>query len=132
MNDLTIIVIISVLGPVIGSLIGVLRKPSPSLMYNMLSFAAGVMLAISFLELIPESIAFSSISVCVLGIILGALLMYGMDRLLPHIHPELMEQEQGRHLQNIENTHTIFSSPLLSTFSLANNIIILEINVSYL
>jgi ZIP family zinc transporter len=99
MNNLTTIVIISVLGPVIGSLIGVLRKPSPAFMYNMLSFAAGVMLAISFLELIPESIEYSSINICVMGMVLGSLLMYAIDRLLPHIHPELLGQEQGRHLQ---------------------------------
>lgn len=99
MDNLSVIIIISVLGPVIGSLIGVLKKPSPAFMYNMLSFAAGVMLAISFLELIPESIEFSSIEICVLGMLLGSLLMYGIDRLLPHIHPELLEQEQGRHLR---------------------------------
>ncbi len=99
MNNLTTILIISVLGPVIGSLIGVLKKPSYLFMYNMLSFAAGVMLAISFLELIPESIAFSSINICVLGIVLGSLLMYVIDRLLPHIHPEMLEQEQGKNLK---------------------------------
>ncbi len=99
MSNLTVIVIISILGPVIGSLIGILRKPSPVFTYNMLSFAAGVMLAISFLELIPESIEFSSITICVLGMLLGSLLMYGIDRLLPHIHPQLLGQEQGRPLQ---------------------------------
>lgn len=99
MSVLTSIVIISVLGPVIGSLIGILRKPSTVFTYNMLSFAAGIMLAISFLELIPESIEFSSIHICVIGMILGSFLMYGVDRLLPHIHPELLQQEQGKHLQ---------------------------------
>lgn len=99
MSNITIIVIISVLGPVIGSLMGVLKKPSEIFMYNMLSFAAGVMLAISFLELIPESISFSSSGICVLGITLGSSLMFVVDRLLPHIHPELFEQEQGRNLE---------------------------------
>lgn len=90
---------ISVLGPVVGSLIGVLKKPSESFMFNMLSFAAGVMLAISFLELIPESIHLSSIWYCVIGVILGSLVMYGLDKLIPHIHPELCGQEQGRNLE---------------------------------
>jgi len=74
-NALLIIVTISVLGPIIGSLIGVIRKPSQLFMFNMLAFAGGVMLAISFLELIPESIALSSVLVAVLGIICGALLV---------------------------------------------------------
>ncbi|EYE89164.1 hypothetical protein Q428_04005 [Fervidicella metallireducens AeB] len=99
MDTILTILVISVLGPIIGSLIGVWKKPSETLMYNMLSFAAGVMLAISFLELIPESIKFSSIWVCVLGIALGTLLMFAVDKLIPHIHPELCAQEQGRNLK---------------------------------
>lgn len=99
MNQVITIVLISVLGPIIGSFIGVIKKPSEIFMYNMLSFSAGVMLAISFLELIPESIEFSSVKVCVLGIIIGSLVMYGIDKLIPHIHPELIEQEQGRNLK---------------------------------
>jgi len=96
---LLIIVIISVLGPIIGSLIGVLKKPSPRFMFNMLAFAGGVMLAISFLELIPESIELSSIGICLLGIIIGSGLMYGVDKAIPHIHPELCSQEQGHRLK---------------------------------
>lgn len=99
MEPVLIILIISVLGPVLGSLIGVLKRPSEKFMYDMLSFAAGVMLAISFLELIPESIQFSNEWFCIAGIIFGALLMYLTDRLLPHIHPELCSQEQGRDLK---------------------------------
>lgn len=99
MEPVFTILIISVLGPVVGSLIGVLKRPSDKFMYDMLSFAAGVMLAISFLELIPESIQFSNEWICAAGIILGAILMYLFDRLLPHIHPELCSQEQGRDLK---------------------------------
>lgn len=99
MEPILIILIISVLGPIIGSLIGVLKRPSEKFMFDMLSFAAGVMLAISFLELIPESIQLSNEWICIAGIIIGALLMYLTDRLLPHIHPELCSQEQGRDLK---------------------------------
>jgi len=48
-DPVLLIVVISVLGPVIGSVLGVLKKPSLNLVSNMLSFAAGVMLAISFM-----------------------------------------------------------------------------------
>ena len=94
-DPLAFIVIISALGPIIGSAIGILRRPSFAYICNMLSFAAGVMLAISFLKLIPEGIHLSSAAVCVGGIILGSLSMYGLDRLIPHIHPELCTQEHG-------------------------------------
>ncbi|MBD3349015.1 MAG: hypothetical protein GF400_07445 [Candidatus Eisenbacteria bacterium] len=98
MSPLFGIVLISVMGPIIGSAIGVLRRPSERYICNMICFAAGVMLAISFLELIPESIAFTSIPVAVVGIAVGSLVMYGLDRLIPHIHPRVCTQEQGRNL----------------------------------
>lgn len=98
MESILPVVAISVLGPVIGSFIGVFLKASDKLMYNMLSFAAGVMLSISFLQLIPESIGFSSIWFCIAGVIIGALVMFLLDRLIPHLHPELCEQEQGCNL----------------------------------
>lgn len=99
MEPVFTILIISTLGPIIGSLLGVLKRPSEKFMYDMLSFAAGVMLAISFLELIPESIQFSNEWICIAGISIGALIMYLSDRLLPHIHPELCSQEHGRDLK---------------------------------
>jgi zinc transporter, ZIP family len=99
MQPIIWIVIISVLGPIIGSFIGVMKKPSETFMYNMLSFAAGVMMAISFLELIPESIHLSSVYICIFGIIIGSICMYVLDRLIPHIHPELCTQEQGCNLK---------------------------------
>jgi ZIP family zinc transporter len=33
------------------------------------------------------------------GLILGSLIIYGLDRIIPHIHPELCSQEQGCNLQ---------------------------------
>ena len=99
MDPAIFIVTISVLGPIIGSIIGVAKKPSLMYMCNMLCFAAGVMLGISFLELIPESIHISSVGICVAGILMGSLIMYGVDRIIPHIHPELCTQEQGCNLQ---------------------------------
>lgn len=99
MDSVVFIFLIMVLGPVIGSFIGVLKRPSFGYICNMLCFAAGVMLAISFLELIPESIGLSSVGICVSGLVLGSLVMYGLDRLIPHIHPQLCAQEQGCNLK---------------------------------
>lgn len=99
MDTFTLVVALSVMGPVLGSLVGVAREPSERVMYNLLSFSAGVMVAISFLQLIPESLHFASPLACVGGIAGGSLFMYGLDRLIPHIHPELCEQEQGANLK---------------------------------
>ncbi|MBN2251789.1 MAG: ZIP family metal transporter [Candidatus Altiarchaeota archaeon] len=99
MDPLVFILAVSVLGPLVGSLAGVLHRPSLGFMCNLLSFAAGVMLAISFLELVPESIELSSVWFCVAGIVAGSFLMYLLDRLIPHIHPGLCSQEQGRSVE---------------------------------
>lgn len=99
MDPLFWIVIIAVLGPVIGSAIGIIKMPSFGYICNMLCFAAGVMLAISFLELIPESLAISSPEISVMGIVLGSLVMFGLDKIIPHIHPRLCSQEQGCNLE---------------------------------
>jgi len=99
MDPVVFIFVIMVLGPLIGSLIGVLKRPSFGYVCNMLCFAAGVMLTISFVELIPESIELSSLLVCVSGIVLGSVVMYGLDRLIPHLHPQLCAQEQGCNLE---------------------------------
>lgn len=99
MKGIYLILLISVLGPVIGSLIGVIRKPSERFIHKMLAFAAGIMLAVSFLELIPSSIEISSIMIAAIGIIFGAILMFLLDISIPHIHPELCQQEQGRTLK---------------------------------
>ena len=99
MSPIAIIVVIAFAGPIIGSVIGVLRRPKFSFVCNMLCFAAGVMLAISFLELIPESIHLTSPLTAVVGLICGSLAIYALDRLLPHIHPSLCNQEQGCNVQ---------------------------------
>jgi ZIP family zinc transporter len=99
MTNLWIIVIISVLGPVIGSTIGVLRRPSAGFIANMLCFAAGVMLTISFVELIPEATELSSLPWTLVGLIAGTVFMFGVDRIIPHIHPSLCTPEQGRSLE---------------------------------
>ena len=41
MEPIFIILIISALGPIIGSAIGVIKKPSERFMFNMLAFAGG-------------------------------------------------------------------------------------------
>ncbi len=98
-----LIVAISTLGPVVGSGIGVLKKPSETYIKNMLCFAAGIMMAISFLELIPEAIHLSSTLMCAIGLVIGAAMMWGIDMIIPHIHPRACSQEQG---QNLERTAT--------------------------
>lgn len=86
MSQEFMIVAFSALGPVVGSGIGVWRKPSAAYITNMLYFAAGIMLSISFLDLIPESLHLGSTVTCVIGIVLGGLAVWGLDQLFPDVH----------------------------------------------
>ncbi len=88
MNIYTIL-LISILGPIIGSFIGVVRRPTENLIYNMLAFAAGVMISVSVFQLIPESVYYHSILYCLIGMTIGAVIMWGFDKIIPHIHPSL-------------------------------------------
>ena len=99
MDTIFLIVALSTLSPILGSLIGVIKRPSEGFMYMMLSFAAGVMLAISFLELIPESIELSSELICIAGLIVGSAGMHMIDRLIPHVHPDLCDDINGANLK---------------------------------
>ena len=57
MRDTIWVPVVAVLGPLVGSAIGVLLPSRESLLRRLLAFAAGTMLTLSFLELLPESLA---------------------------------------------------------------------------
>lgn len=99
MDSIYFILFISIIGPIIGSLIGVFKKPSSEFTYDMLAFAAGVMISVSFLELIPESIEYSSVAYAGIGILLGSALMFIIDKIIPHFHPELCQKKDCRELE---------------------------------
>jgi len=100
MDTVLLVLILTASGPLIGSALGVIRRPNQMVMYNMLSFAAGIMLGISFLELIPQSIANATVIITGLGIAAGTVFMYAVDKIVPHIHPGLCRQEQGCQLKS--------------------------------
>jgi ZIP family zinc transporter len=93
---LLIIIVVSILGPLIGSFIGVIKKPTDKFMYNMLAFAGGMMISISFLNLIPDSIALSNYWVAISGVALGALMMFSVGKILPHLHPEFRQLDSSK------------------------------------
>ncbi|NUW55055.1 zinc transporter ZupT [Cronobacter turicensis] len=75
----------------IGALLGVLgQKPSNRLLAFSLGFAAGIMLLISLMEMLPAALGEEGMSP-VLGygmFIVGLLGYFALDRLLPHAHPQ--------------------------------------------
>lgn len=89
-----IILLLMILGPILGSLLGVIKRPSEKFLGMMLAFSAGVMLTIAYLDLIPESIELTSLIVAIIGVVVGVLFMFILDKILPHIHPTRHKHEK--------------------------------------
>ena len=72
---------------VIGALvIALFGQPQIKILAGLLGFAGGIMLAISLFELMPESAEIGSFPTTILGLFLGALMMYLLDKIVPHAH----------------------------------------------
>ncbi|WP_353894217.1 ZIP family metal transporter [Proteinivorax hydrogeniformans] len=92
-NDI-IISTLAGLSTAIGAvLIIVMGKPPDKMVSTMLGFAAGIMIAISTLELIPEAVELGGTFIAALGFVLGTFLMLVLDGLIPHAHMGSGEKE---------------------------------------
>jgi ZIP family zinc transporter len=71
------------------------KKLDRRLLDSMLGLAAGVMIAASFWSLLAPAIALSEGSVfpALIGFLLGGIVLRGIDRILPHMHPGLKVAE---------------------------------------
>lgn len=92
----------------IGAFLGVLgQKPSNRLLAFSLGFAAGIMLLISLMEMLPAALHAEGMSP-VLGygmFIIGLLGYFALDRILPHAHPQdLMQKSVAPIPGNIKRT----------------------------
>ncbi len=89
----------TVLGAVV---IVVFGKPGPRLLSGLLGFAAGVMLAISFFDLMPEALDLGTVLIASVGFLLGAAIMYALDRLIPHAHVSTNSQLTLEHMPDAQ------------------------------
>jgi len=101
----------------IGAILGVLgQKPSNRLLAFSLGFAAGIMLLISLMEMLPAALSTQDMSP-VLGygmFIAGLLGYYGLDRLLPHSHPQDLMPGGS-----LPSTHKIRRTAILLTLGIS-------------
>jgi len=73
------------LGTGLGGLIAVIRKPGPRLYGLLMGVTAGVMISLSFLELVNEAWELQGFVTATIGFGAGAIFMFVLDVTVPHI-----------------------------------------------
>lgn len=87
MLEIVLVSTLAGLATTVGALLVVIfGKPSVKILALLLGFAAGVMIAISAFDLLPEAVELGSNWQAILGFALGAALMFGLDAFIPHAH----------------------------------------------
>lgn len=77
----------------LGALLLMLFKsPEKKVLATLLGFASGIMIALSVFELMPEALELGSLFIVVTGFLAACLMMYAVDRLLPHAHMSLSSE----------------------------------------
>lgn len=87
-NPLLNIVILSLIagmGTSLGGLLAVTRSPSRRTYGFLMGITAGVMISLSFLELVNEAWELAGFETATIGFAAGALLMFALDFFAPHI-----------------------------------------------
>jgi ZIP family zinc transporter len=95
MNYLIILILafLSGITTIIGVWLAICCKNNNKAIVAGIGFSAGIMLLISFFELIPESIQASSIMQTVISVIAGIIVIGILNLIIPHIH---LIQEKNR------------------------------------
>ncbi len=82
-----------------AGLVFLFKNPKRSVMDGMLGFTGGVMVAASFWSLLAPGIemspgeGFVKVIPAAVGFLLGALFLFGLDKVLPHLHINFKESE---------------------------------------
>jgi len=91
--DVTLLSLFAGLGTGLGGLLAVIRRPGKRAFGFLMGFASGVMITLSFLELVSEAWELSGYQVATAGFAVGAFFMFVIDLLTPHIR--FAETEDG-------------------------------------
>ena len=92
--NVSIIIFLIFVGQTLGALLGLIKRPSEAFLHASLGFAAAMMLGISFFQLIPEGLKIAPLLLIITSFFAGIGIIHIVDRLLPHINPELLKKEK--------------------------------------
>ena len=104
---------LSVITTVIGVWLALCFKKSEKGIAIGIGFSAGIMLAISFLELLPEAVKSSGFVPALLALILGILLIFSLHFIIPHIH---YIKEKGRLPWQVKSAYLVAFGLILHDF----------------
>jgi len=93
MQEILLVIAMMFGGQLIGSLIGLVKKPSDRLLHSSLAFAGSMMLALSFFELLPQSLSIAAGWLVLVFFLSGIVVFKALDHLIPHVHPEFLKIE---------------------------------------
>jgi ZIP family zinc transporter len=87
MNLITLIIVSLIAGAAtgVGGILGVLIRPSERNLVLGLGFSSGIMLGVTFLILVPESLK-AGFYPSFIGFVIGSSIFFFLDFILPHIH----------------------------------------------
>lgn len=95
MNDFLALILVSVIaamGTLVGGFLATIKTPGRSMLGLFGGFAGGVMITVSFIELVNKSITTSNYFVATIGFAIGASLMFLLDTLFSHKHFQIKEK----------------------------------------
>jgi len=100
-NELISVLVISLIagmGTSVGGLIAVLHRPGKRLFGLLMGITAGVMITLSFMELVSEAWELGGFVTATVGFTLGALSMFALDFFAPHMRFAEREVRQVREI----------------------------------
>lgn len=102
------------IGTSIGGLISILiYRPSDKLVSGILSFAAGIMLAVTSFDLMPKAYEIGGFFIVTLGLAIGLIIVFFAKEMIP---PDKLKQYKGKKLNYIKMSLIIIISISLHNF----------------
>jgi len=96
-----------------GVIIWFFGLPGVRILSGLLWFAGGIMIAISLFDLLPEALEMGAMILVVAGFLLGAGMMFLLDKIIPHAHMSAPHKLEVENVNNLDDVY--YSNKILRT-----------------